>query len=309
MDLLQLEYFLAVVEERSFTRAAERVCRTQPAVSQSVKKLEEELGTPLFDRDSHDVVLTEAGRALVEHARKMVRARDHAMRDVVALRNLQTGTLTIAAHESAAVYLLPTALHYYLQRYPEIKIGIYRSRLVDIPGQVLDREVNIGFVKEQPANRELRSVVVHEDEMVLIAAAGHPMATRRAVRICDLGEERFVVHHLCAQTEQMITRLFQEHSTPCRIAAELWSFENIKTFVQAGVGLALVPRITVEQELHDGVLARLDVPEIQIPRRTLMIYRDQDRLAEPATELIKIVRGFNWHSAARLHLAPAKRRA
>ncbi len=309
MDLAQLEYFLAVVEERSFTRAADRVCRTQPAVSQGVKKLEDELGTPLFDRDSRDIVLTNAGKALVEHARKMVCVRDHAVRDVAALRNLQTGTLTITAHESAAVYLLPTALHYYLQRYPEIKIGIHWSRLVDIPGRVLDREFNVGFVKDQPTNRELQWVEVHQDEMILIAPPTHPLARRRNVHISDLGKERLVVHHLCAQTEQMITQLFAQHSTRCRIAAELWSFENIKQFVQAEVGLAFVPRITVERELQERVLARVDLPEVQLPRRTLMIYRDQEHLSEPTAELIKIVRGFNWQSAARLRQAPARLRA
>ena len=110
MDLLQLEHFLAVVEERTFTRAAERVGRTQPAISQSVKKLEGEMGAPLFARDLHDVSLTDAGKVLVEYARKMVRARDDAMRDVGALKTLKAGTLNILAHESAAVYLLPAPL-------------------------------------------------------------------------------------------------------------------------------------------------------------------------------------------------------
>src|SRR5262245_48735329 len=127
MDLLQLEHFLAVVEERTFTRAAERVGRTQPAISQSIKKLEDEVGAPLFARDVHDVSLTEAGRVLVEYARKMVRARDDAMRDVGALKTLKTGTLNIAAHESAAVYLLPSPLRSYLARYPDVKIGIDRK--------------------------------------------------------------------------------------------------------------------------------------------------------------------------------------
>src|SRR5215475_8048882 len=98
MDLLRLEHFLAVVEERTFTRAAERVCRTQPAVSQSIKKLEEELGTQLFVRDLHDVSLTEAGKELVAYARKMVAARDEAMRHLGALKTLRSGTLNIAAH-------------------------------------------------------------------------------------------------------------------------------------------------------------------------------------------------------------------
>lgn len=294
MDLLQLEHFLAVVEERTFTRAAERVCRTQPAVSQSIKKLEEEIGAPLFARDMHDLSLTEAGKLLADYARRMVRLRDEAMRQLGELKSLKTGTLAIAAHESAAVYLLPGPLRCYLEKYPEIKVGIYRSRLNEIPRQVMDREVDVGFVKEEPAFHELQWVDVYDDDMVLIASPNHPLAARRDVRIRDLGEEPFVVHHQCSSTEQKILRLFERHSTRCRIVAELWSFENIKNFVQEQVGLAIVPRLTVEQEIRDGRLVVVPVQELALPRRTLMIYREHGYMSEPARELIKIVRGFNW---------------
>jgi DNA-binding transcriptional LysR family regulator len=310
MDLLQLEHFLAVVEERTFTRAAERVSRTQPAVSQSVKKLEEEIGAPLFARDLHDVSLTDAGKVLVEYARRMVRERDAAMRELGALKNLKTGTLTIAAHEAAAAYLLPAPLRSYLNRFPEIKIGIYRSRLTDIPRQVMDREVHVGFVKEEPAFHELKCVEVHADEMVLVASPRHPLASRRDVRISELGEEHFVLHHLCSATELKIQRLFEHHSTRCRIVVELWSFENIKSFVQADVGIAIVPRITVAQELRDGTLSRIPVPDLIMPRRTLMIYREQGYLSESALELIKMVRNFNWDAKVTpMPAASVKRRA
>lgn len=295
MDFLQLEHFLAVAEERTFTRAAERVGRTQPAVSQSIKKLEDEVGTPLFTRNAHEASLTEAGRALVAYAHKMVESRDEAMRQLGALKHLTSGTLNIAAHESAAVYLLPAPLRYYLGQFPDIRIGIYRSRLTEIPRQVMDCEVHIGFVKDEPSFHELRCVDVHADEMVLVATPDHPLTRRTDVRIRDLGQERFVLHHLCSTTEEKILRLFEHHRTQCRIVAELWSFENIKTFVQEEVGLAIVPGITVQQELLDGTLARIHVAELNIPRRTLMIYREQGHLAEPARELIKIVRGFNWN--------------
>jgi DNA-binding transcriptional LysR family regulator len=311
MDLLQLEHFLAVVEERTFTRAAERVCRTQPAVSQSIKKLEEEIGTALFARDLHDVSLTEAGKVLAEHARRMVRARDEAIRELGALKSLKTGTLTIAAHETAAVYLLPAPLRTYLHKFPEIRVGIYRSRLDEIPRQVMDREVHVGFVKDEPGFHELQSVEVHADEMVLIASPRHPLVGRAEVHVRDLGQEHFVLHHLCSATEQKIMRLFDQHSTRCHIVAELWSFENIKSFVQAEVGLAIVPRITVRQELRDGSLARIRIPELNIPRRTLMVYREQGYLSASARELIKIVRNFNWDSkVARMRdVVPVKRRA
>jgi DNA-binding transcriptional LysR family regulator len=294
MDLLQLEHFLAVVEERTFTRAAERVCRTQPAVSQSIKKLEEEVGAPLFARDVHEVSLTEAGRVLADYARRMVNLRDEAMRQVSELRTLKAGTLAIAAHESAAVYLLPAPLRAYLQKFPDIRIGIYRSRLNEIPRQVLDREVDVGFVKDEPAFHDLQWVEVHTDEMMLISAPQHPLAKRADVSVRDLGSEQFVLHHLCGTTSDMILRLFEQHSTRCRIVAELWSFENIKSFVQEQVGLAIVPGVTVRQELRDGTLIRIPLRELSIPRRTLMVYREQGYLSDTARELIKLVRNFNW---------------
>jgi DNA-binding transcriptional LysR family regulator len=309
MDLLQLEHFLAVVEERTFTRAAERMCRTQPAISQSIKKLEEEVGTQLFARDLHDVSLTEAGKDLVGYARKMVATRDEAMRHLGGLKTLRNGALNIAAHESAAVYLLPAPLRSYLRRFPDIRVGIYRSRLTDIPRQVLDREVHVGFVKDEPSFHELQCVEVHADEMVLVAAPGHPLARRTNVHLSDLGQEQFVLHHLCATTEQLILRLFEQHNTPCRIVAEVWSFENIKSFVAAEVGLAIVPKITVRQDLADGNLVRIPVSELNIPRRTLMIYRDHGYLSEAARELIKIVRSFNWASERPQRVTPIKQRA
>ncbi len=294
MDLLQLEHFLAVVEERTFTRAAERVCRTQPAVSQSIKKLEEEIGAPLFARDVHEVSLTEVGRVLADYARRMVHLRDEALRQVTELKSLKAGTLAIAAHESAAVYLLPAPLRAYLQKFPDIKVGIYRSRLTEIPRQVMDREVDVGFVKDQPAFHELECVEVHSDEMMCIAAPAHPLASRAEVRVHDLGAEQFVMHHLCSATADAILRLFERHGTRCRIVAELWSFENIKSFVQEEVGLAIVPGVTVRQELRDGTLVRIPLRELAIPRRTLMIYREQGYLSDSARELIKVVRAFNW---------------
>ena len=294
MDLLQLEHFLAVAEEGSFTRAAERVSRTQPAVSQSIKKLEEELGAPLFARDVHDVSLTEAGKALVEYARKMVQTRDAAMRMLGSLKHLSSGTLNIAAHESAAVYLLPAALREYMRRFPDIRVGIHRSRLAEIPRKVVDREMHVGFVKDEPSFRELQCVPVHADEMVLVASPHHPFARRHGLTIRDLDGEPFILHRLCSATEQKILRLFEEHRTRCRIVAEVWSFENIKSLVQAEVGVAIVPRVTVRREIAAGSLVQVVVPEIKIPRRTFMIYRENGQHSDAARELIATVRSFNW---------------
>ena len=294
MDLLQLEHFLAVVEEGTFTRAAERVRRTQPAVSLSIKKLEEEVGRPLFARDVHEISLTEAGRVLADYARRMVGLRDDAMREMTKLNAMKAGSLTVAAHEAAAVYLLPAALRRYVQQFPDIKVGIYRSRLEEIPRQVMDRQVDVGFVKEAPSFHELQCVDVHSDEMISIASPTHPLSGRGRVTLSDVSCEQFVLHHLCSATADKILRLFEQHSTRCRVVAELWSFENIKQFVTEEVGLAIVPGITVRHELKNGTLVRIPLRELAMPRKVLMIYREQGYLSEPARELIRIVRAFNW---------------
>ena len=173
----------------------------------------------------------------------------------------------------------------------------------------MDREVHVGFVKDEPSFHELKCVEVHADDMVLVAPPQHPLAGRAGVSVRDLGNEPFVVHHLCSSTEQKILRLFAEHHTPCRIAAELWSFENVKTFVQAQVGIAIVPRVTVAQELRDRTLVEVPVSELQMRRRTLMIYREQGPLSDAARELIKLVRNFNWGAKIQPLSASAKRLA
>lgn len=294
MDLLHLEHFLAVAEEGTFTRAAERVFRTQPAVSQSVKKLEEEVGVPLFARDMPELTLTEAGRSLVDYARRMLKLRDEAVRQLGGLQNLSAGHVTIAAYESAAVYLLPGPLRRYLRQFPGIKVGIYRSRLEEIPRQVIDREIDVGFVKDEPVFHGLESINVYSDEMILIASPRHPLAARAHVKVKDLGSEPFVVHHLCSTTEQKILRLFEANGMRCNIAAELWSFENVKHFVEQDIGLAIVPRVTVLQELAAGTLVGIPVDGLDMARRTLMIFRDRGYVSDTAQRFIDIVKQFNW---------------
>ena len=301
MDLLQLEHFLAVCEEKTFTRAAERVFRTQSAVSQSIKKLEEEIGASLFARDMHEVTLTESGKVVLDYAKRMVRLRDETTRHVEALKHMRSGTLSIASHETAAVYLLPSPLRLYLGQYPDIRINIHRKPPEEIPGLVLDREIDIGFVKVKPAFHDLESLQLYADEMILIAPPGHPLASRQNPRVLDLGGENFVVHHQCSSTEQQILRLFDRHNTRCRIVAELWSFENIKNFVMQGIGLAIVPQITVQRELEEKTLVQIALPELSIPRKTFMIYRDQGYLSEAARQLIKIVRHFPWKAGTDTH--------
>ena len=302
MDILQLEHLIAVCEEGTFTRAAERVFRTQSAVSQSIRKLEEEIGTPLFARDMREVTLTETGKLTLEYARKMVRLRDEAVRQLSALKNLSAGTVSVAAHEVAAVYLLPAAVRHYVSTYPDIRVCIYRSRLDEIPRQVLDREVDVGFVKEEAAFHALESVNVNNDEMILIASSQHPLACRESVSIRDLDYQPFIMHHVCRSTAQKIVRLFEQHETHCHIVAELWSFENVKSFVEADVGIAIVPRLTVNKELAKGNIVEIPIPELKMPRATHMIY-NSGYVSDSARKLIEFVLRFARNASSNVNVA------
>lgn len=297
MDLHQLEQFLAVAEAGTFTRAADKLCRTQPAISQSIKKLEEDLGVLLFARDLHDITLTEAGQQLAEYARRLLRLRDEARQSIGELKSLSAGRLSIAAHEIAALYFLPRLLHTYLRRFPDIRIGVYRSSLDEVPRQVLDRQVDVGFVTHEPTFKELQTVHVWSDEMVLVASPRHRFAKRTDVRLEDLGHERFVMHHVCTSTAAKITGLFQERRTTFRVCAELWSFENIKDFVEQDFGVSIIPKVTIRRELANRSLITIPVAGLHIPRQTYMIFRDARFLSDSARGLLDVVNHFNWDAS------------
>jgi DNA-binding transcriptional LysR family regulator len=130
----------------------------------------------------------------------------------------------VAAHESAALYLLPNAILQFLQLFPDVKVSVNRARLDEIPRMVLDREVQIGFLKDAPAFKELESSDVHTDRMASIASPKHPLVERNSVAVRDLDGVPFVVHHLCSSTEEFILRLFRQNGIRCHVVAELWSF-------------------------------------------------------------------------------------
>lgn len=289
MDILQLEHFVAVAEESSFTRAAERVLRTQPAVSRSIKILEDEIGTPLFTRDAPQLPLTEAGRTLLEYAYRILGLRDEATRHLTALTTLTGGSLSIAAYESVATYLLPGFVHYYVQRFPGIRVSILRANSAEIPHLVMDRKVDVGFIKEEPKSHHLRSTHVYSDKLILVASPQHPFAGRRGVQLRDVMTERFVLHHLCPSTEQRVFRLFEAHGGRCCVAAEFSDFETVKDFVQRD-GLALVPRITAMEELTAGKLVAVAVDGLDIERRTRMVHGASTYLSDAARHFIDVVR-------------------
>ena len=177
MDLFQLETFLAVAEERSFSRAATRLHRTQPAVSQAIAKLEGELGEVLFERSSRDGTLTDAGEVLREYAAKLLNLRGEAEGALTELRELHRGKLRLAANEYTCLYLLPV-LDEYRRAHARIKVAVRRGLASRISDDVLSHAVEIGVLSFKPEDAQVQSVVVYRDQLQFVVAPGHRMAGR-----------------------------------------------------------------------------------------------------------------------------------
>jgi DNA-binding transcriptional LysR family regulator len=291
MDLSQLEVFLAVARERRFSRAAEKLFRTQSAVSQTIRKLEDELGEALFDRSSREGILTDAGKVLYEYAEKLINLRSEAAESMTELRELQKGKLVIAANEFTVLYLLPV-LAAFRRLHPMIKIKVERALGSHIPDDVLSYGIEFGVLSYEPQETSLHSVVVYLDELVFVVPPHHPLASASQISIQQLGAESFVAHIVTSPYREKVIQLFKTHKTPLHMDLELPTLQAIKQFVALGNGVAFVPEISVHAEIARGELVRIPVRELQLKRKLRLIYRKDANLSHAARAFLKVAESF-----------------
>ena len=287
MDLGQLEVFLTVAREGRFSRAAEKLFRTQSAVSQTIHKLEEELGEPLLDRSSRDGLLTDAGRVLQEYAERLLNLRSDAQEALVELRELHKGKLAIAANEFTALYLLPV-LGEFRRLHPMIKIVVQRALGSHIPDDVLRHNSELGVLTYDPQEPQLCSTVVYLDELIFVVPPTHPLARAQQVSIRQLGAESFVAHIVSSPYREKVIQAFKRHKTPLHMDIELPTLQAIKRFVAMGNGVALLPEISVENELARGELVRIAVRELRLHRKLRLVYRKSASLSHAARAFLKV---------------------
>jgi DNA-binding transcriptional LysR family regulator len=287
MELSQLEVFLAVAREGRFSRAAEKLYRTQSAVSQSIRKLEEELGEPLFDRSSREGVLTDAGRTLQQYAEQLLNLRNDAQEALAELRELQKGKLAIAANEFTALYLLPV-LAEFRRLHPMIKITVQRSLGSHIPDDLLRHNVEMGVLSYDPQEPRLRSIVVYLDELTFVVPPNHPLASEKEISIRQLGAEVFVAHIVSSPYREKVIETFRHHKTPLHMDVELPTLQAITRFVAMGNGVALVPQISVENELARGELVRIPVRELKLQRKLRLVYRKDASLSHAGRAFLQV---------------------
>lgn len=276
MDLAALKIFLAVAHERSFSRAAAKVHRTQPAVSQAVRRLEAELGEQLFDRSSKTGTLTEAGRMLQNYGHRLVRLAEETESAVRDLRDLRRGRVLIGANEAAVHTLLPLVSRF-RQQYADITIDVRRVPARQIAVEVQQGSLDFGALTFHPNEPGLLEVPVGSDELVLLIPPSHRLAKRKQVAMEDIAEEPVVAHNDPSPARERVLRLFEERHVPLHMVIALPSLDGIKRAVEMNLGVALLPRRCAITEIASGRLVAIPVEGLSRRRQVMLVCRKAHR--------------------------------
>ncbi len=288
-DHSSLNVLLAVMEERSFTRAAERLGRTQPAISQAIQRLEAELGETLIDRSGRDLALTDAGRIVFEAARRQENLQKELLSRLGELRNKAAGRLVIGANESMILYLLPH-LARNRRAYPQVKLVVRRSRSSEVPDLLLSGDVEFGVVSYPAGDERFHSQVLYVDHLAFVVARDHRLAKKKLLTIKDLEAETFVAHNVASPYRDAVLRAFQEQRVPLRMEIEMPTVESIRLMVQAGTGVAFLPRVCVDQDLRQGVLKEIPVKELKLERKIYLLSVEKRPLSHAARAFRELMR-------------------
>ncbi len=282
MELWQLEVFLAVAEERSFSRAGQRLGRTQPAISSAIKSLEGELGDLLFDRIGKTVRLTSAGETLTGFARRMLRIRSEALEAIGELRGVGRGRLSLGANETTCLYVLPEVLAAFNKAYPRVQVEIQRAITRVITRKVIEGSLDFGIVTLPINSDRLETITIHRDKLMLIVSPQHRLASRKLVQMAELEDEPFILHKVGTTTRERLVKQFSDAGVELRVTMELASIETIKRFVSIGMGISIVPRLCIARELDDRSLCALEIRNSRFHRRLGLIYNKQRHLSHAA---------------------------
>jgi DNA-binding transcriptional LysR family regulator len=290
MELYPLQVFQTVATERSFSRAAEKLLRTQPAVSLAVQRLEHELGEKLLDRSGKEILVTDAGRIVLEFARRFENVKRELEIALSELRDNSAGRLVIGANESTTLYLLQH-IQRYRRLYPKVKVQVRRSLSSKIPGQLIDGDLELGVISYDPDDERLASTEIYTDHLAFVVSAGHRLAGRESVSIRELGMETFIAHDVLSPYRETVLREFQRHKVTLNMDMEMPTVETIRKLVQRNEGVAFLPRMCVEQEVEQGTLCEVRVEELDVERKVRLVHPAKRALSHAAKAFLEVVKG------------------
>src|SRR4051812_46763382 len=276
MDIAALKTFLAVAQERSFSRAAAKVHRTQPAVSQAVRRLEVDLGEQLFDRSSKTGTLTDAGKVLQNYGERLVRLAEEAESAMRELRDLRRGRVLIGANEAAVHTLLPVIARFRAV-YPDIAIDVRRVPARQIAVEVQQGSLDFGALTFHPTEEGLLEIAAGSDELVLLVHPEHALAARRQVKMEELASEPVVAHNDPSPARERVLRLFAQRHITLNMVIALPSLDGIKRAVEMKLGVALLPRRCAIAEIASGRLVAVPVAGVSRKRQVMIVCRKAHR--------------------------------
>jgi DNA-binding transcriptional LysR family regulator len=289
MTFEDLRVFVTVAAERSFSRAARKLRRTQPAVSQAIRRLEQAAGERLIDRSSRDGTLTDAGEVLLEYGSRLIRLADEATGAVADLREARSGRVVIGANEGGVHAVLPL-IAAFRRDHPAILVEVRRLSARQMPQEVSLRAVDFGVVTFNPPDRELASLVVTTDELVLLVRPDHPLADRRQITMEEMGRQTVIAHNDPSPTRERVLKLYEQRQTQLNIRLSLPSLDAIKRAVEMGLGVALLPRRCAQGEISRGELVEIRVPELRSPRQVRLVHRREAQLSHAARAFLEVAR-------------------
>jgi len=288
MELSELRVFLRVAAERSFSRAAMKLHRTQPAVSQSIRRIETAIGERLFDRSTKDATLTEAGRLLKDYAERLLRLEEEAESAVRDLKDLRRGRVLLGANEASVHAALPLIAQFH-REHPLVHVDVRRVPARMIGAEVAQGDLDFGVLTFQPAEGGLKSVVLGQDELVMLVHPSNPLARRKEVALVECARQTVIAHNDPSHVRERVLRLFDQHHIPANIQISLPSLEGIKRAVAMELGVALLPRRCAEAEIARGELIALQVQEIKLRRQVRLVYRKAGERSHAATAFLTLV--------------------
>jgi DNA-binding transcriptional LysR family regulator len=290
MEFNPLKVFLTVAGEKSFSRAAEKLLRTQPAVSLAIQKLESDLQEKLIDRSGKELLLTDAGRIVHDYARRFENLEADLENALAELRDNSAGRLVVGANESTSLYLLGH-IERYRRLYPKVKVQVRRSLSSQIPSQLIDGELELGVISYDPEDNRLLSRVIYTDHLAFVVSPQHRFADRDEVSINELGMETFIAHNVLSPYRAVVLKEFQRHKVPLNMDVEMPTVETIRKMVQRNEGVAFLPHMCVDQDVEQNILREIKVKELSVDRKIRLVCPAKRSLSHAAKAFLELVRG------------------
>lgn len=287
MDFDQLETFLEVARHASFSRAAEKRFRTQPAISSQIRSLEEEVGAKLLDRSGGKVSMTASGKLFLKFAEETLDARKAAMTAIAETERVPKGEIVVGANEGTCLHILPEVFAHFKKQYPDVSVSIKRADYAKIMESVIDNSVDFGVVSLPVTDNRLTAVLIHRDELVLIVPPRHPLSRLKAAAAEDIAQYPLLIPKV-GHTRDALDQLFHERKLKPRISMELDSSELLKRFVAADVGVGFISRSNVQEDVQANVLAAIPLADLQIRRDLALVFRKDKALSRAALAFIDI---------------------